>query len=116
MMSKHFATVQIQPGLTGVTQAMQAVHELFEDEKSVALIPADNPAALAAIEPSLPLLGDEPSLIVVTSGSTGAPRGVELSVTALAESASASAQYFGSQAVWLTALPVTSMGGLNTVI
>lgn len=115
-MSKHFETVQIEPGLTGVAQAMTAIHELFEDEKSVALVASGNSAALDAIEPSRSLLSDEPCLILVTSGSTGAPRGVELSVTALAESAVASAQYFGSQAVWLTALPVTSMGGLNTVI
>jgi O-succinylbenzoic acid--CoA ligase len=115
-MSKHFATVQIEPGLTGVTQAMTAIHELFEDEKSVALVAAENIAALEAIETSRPLIDEEPCLILATSGSTGTSRGVEISVSALAESAAASAQYFGSQAVWLTALPVTSMGGLNTVI
>ena len=115
-MSKHFETVQIQPGVAGVSAAMAAIHELFEDEKSVALVPAGDRAAMAAVRTDLPLLSDEPSLIVTTSGSTGTPRGVEISVSALAESAAASAQYFGSQAVWLTALPVTSMGGLNTII
>ena len=53
---------------------------------------------------------------MLTSGSSGKPRAVEIPVSALAESAAASAVHFTNQAVWLTALPVTSMGGINTVI
>jgi len=116
MMTRYFSTVQVQPGLSGVLAAISAVHELFEDGQSVALIAADSAVAQAAIAADSPLHCDEPTLILTTSGSTGGPRGVEIPLSALAQSAEASALYFGNQAVWLTAIPVTGMGGLNTVI
>lgn len=115
-MSQHFRTIPILPGPEGVFAALTAVHELFEDEQSVALIDPRVPGAAEAIRADTPLMGDEPSLILVTSGSTGAPRGVEISVSALGEAAALSAMFLSSQSVWLTALPVTSMGGLNTVV
>ena len=113
-MSQYFRTEPIPSGRAGVELALQRIHELFEDEKSVALIAAENHTP--AIQADAPLRSDEPSLILTTSGSTGSPRGVEIPVSALANAAENSAIYFHSQAVWLTALPVTSMGGLNTVI
>ena len=115
-MSKHFRTVQVQPGPEGAFAALEAVHELFEDEVSVALVPAGSAASLAAIDESSPLHTDEPTLVVCTSGSTGQPRGVELTVTALGEAAALSAMTLGSQSVWLAALPVTSIGGLNPLL
>ncbi|MEN9711272.1 MAG: hypothetical protein RL441_1264 [Actinomycetota bacterium] len=115
-MSKHFRTVQVQPGPEGAFAALEAVHELFEDEVSVALVPAGSAASLAAVDESAPLHTDEPTLIVCTSGSTGQPRGVELTVTALGEAAALSAMTLGSQSVWLAALPVTSIGGLNPLL
>ena len=113
-MSQYFRTEPIPSGRAGVELALQRIHELFEDEKSVALLAAENHAP--AIQADAPLRSDEPCLILTTSGSTGSPRGVEIPVSALASAAENSAIYFHSQAVWLTALPVTSMGGLNTVI
>ena len=113
-MSSQFRIVEVAPGPAGVEAALQAVHELFEDDQSVALITAG--ADRSALFPEKPLLSDEPSLILLTSGSTGTARGVEIPVTAIAESAAASAIHFGNQAVWLTALPATSMGGLNTIV
>ena len=87
-MSKDFRTVQVEPGPQGAFSALEAIHELFEDEQSVALIPAGSAAALAAIMEAQPLHTDEPTLVLCTSGSTGEPRGVELTVTALGEAAS----------------------------
>lgn len=115
-MSEHFRTVQIPAGPEGAFAALEAIHELFEDEQSVALIPADSASALEAVRIDAPLHTDEPTLILCTSGSTGSPRGVELTVTALGEAAALSAVALGSQSVWLAGLPVTSIGGLNPLI
>ena len=112
----HFTTIEIEPGPAGVQAALRAVHALFEEEQSVALVPTSNPAARAALMEGEPLHTDEPTLLLSTSGSLGRPRAVELTVSALAAAAMASAAYFRSEAVWLTALPVTGIGGLNTVI
>lgn len=115
-MSKDFRTVQVEPGPAGAFTALEAIHELFEEEQSVALIPAESEAARAALMEDQPLHTDEPTLVLCTSGSTGEPRGVELTVTALGEAAALSAMALHSQAVWLAALPVTSIGGLNPLI
>lgn len=115
-MSKDFRTVQVEPGPAGAFIALEAIHALFEDEQSVALIPAGSEAARAALLEERPLHTSEPTLVLCTSGSTGEPRGVELSVTALGEAAALSAMALRSQAVWLAALPVTSIGGLNPLI
>ena len=73
-MSKDFRTVQVEPGPQGAFRALEAIHELFEDEQSVALIPAGSAAARAAIMEAQPLHTDEPTLVLCTSGSTGEPQ------------------------------------------
>ncbi|MEY4347884.1 MAG: hypothetical protein RIS43_303 [Actinomycetota bacterium] len=113
-MGEHFRIVEVSPGAAGVEAAITAIHELFEDDISVALIARD--ADRSALLADAPLRSGEAALILLTSGSTGKPRAVEIPLSALAESAAASAVHFKNQAVWLTALPVTSMGGINTVI
>ena len=113
-MGEHFRILEVSPGLAGVEAAITAIHELFEDDISVALIAPD--ADRTPLFVDQPLRSGEPALILLTSGSTGKPRAVEIPLSALAESAAASAVHFHNQAVWLTALPVTSMGGINTVI
>lgn len=113
-MASNFRTLIVPAGTVGVEACLEAIHELFEDERSVALVSPD--ADLSVLDPSAPLHTDEPTLLLLTSGSTGKPRAVEIPVSALAESAAASAVHFGNQAVWLTALPTTSMGGLNTLV
>jgi O-succinylbenzoic acid--CoA ligase len=114
MMGEHFRILEVSPGLAGVEAAITAIHELFEDDISVALIAPE--ADRSALHVEQPVRCGEPALILLTSGSTGQPRAVEIPLSALAESAAASAVHFHNQAVWFTALPVTSMGGINTVI
>ncbi|MFN8125420.1 MAG: AMP-binding protein [Candidatus Nanopelagicales bacterium] len=57
-----------------------------------------------------------PALVLPTSGSTGAPHRVVLPLTALATSAELGSTHLGGPAGWLTAVPVTGVGGLLTVI
>ena len=114
MAVNHFSLIEVSPGVDGVFSAMTAVHELFEDEKSLALVPKGTD--LEQLRLSDPPNCGEPALLLLTSGSTGNPRAIEIPVSALAQSAEASAIYMKQMAVWLTALPVTSMGGLNTLV
>lgn len=69
-------------------------------------------------EPSpAPLDVEAPALLIPTSGSTGAPRLVELSRRAVLASAAASAQNLGWEAddAWLLCLPLAHTGGLSIV-
>ena len=58
------------------------------------------------------------AVIIATSGSTGAPKGVELSAAALLASARASLARVGARAGerWLACLPVTHVAGLQVLV
>lgn len=55
-------------------------------------------------------------VLVLTSGSTGAPKQVVLSAAALTSSARASLQRLGGPGTWVLALPVTRVGGLQVLV
>lgn len=60
-------------------------------------------------------VSDDVGLIVESSGSSGTPKRIELSVAALLASAAASANRIGT-GQWLLALPVNFIGGANVLI
>ncbi|MDQ1747601.1 MAG: o-succinylbenzoate---CoA ligase [Frankiaceae bacterium] len=68
----------------------------------------------AELRPDLPVDGDV-ALVIATSGSTGVPKGVELSAAALEASARATAERIGLAAddVWLSCLPWHHIAGLQ---
>jgi len=72
-------------------------------------------AALGAADPGMVALPDDAALIVFTSGTTGEPRAVVLTRTALLASANASAANLGWQPndCWLLAMPIARVGGLS---
>src|SRR3954466_9302606 len=55
-------------------------------------------------------------VVVATSGSSGTPKQVVLSRTAVLASASASAARLGGTGPWLLALPSSYVAGLNVVV
>ena len=59
---------------------------------------------------------DDVVLVVRTSGSTGAPRAVLLSATALRASADATAERLAGPGRWLLALPVDHIAGLQVLV
>ncbi len=59
---------------------------------------------------------DDVVLVVRTSGSTGAPRGVLLSAAALRASADATAERLAGPGRWLLALPVDHIAGLQVLV
>jgi o-succinylbenzoate---CoA ligase len=60
-------------------------------------------------------VGSQTSLIVESSGSTGVPKRIALSLAALQASAEASAQRLGGHGQWLLALPVNFIAGANVL-
>ena len=90
----------------------------LDGSRPLAVLPA-GPAAVvdaarAVLRPGDPL---EPGadLVVVTSGSTGAGRGVLLSAGALRASAIATHHRLGGPGSWLLALPVSAIAGLQVL-
>ncbi len=71
--------------------------------------------ALLAGESDPPLESDDVAVVMATSGSTGAPRGVLLTAAQLT-SLTAVVNGQGARPQWIAALPVTSMGGLNVMV
>ncbi|HBK39484.1 MAG TPA: hypothetical protein DDZ31_06025, partial [Actinobacteria bacterium] len=119
---------KIPPGSAGVATAFKALSEALANNQVFAPIPQQSrhysthqiQAIQEAINPSAPCHGDTVA-ILTTSGSTGNPRGVELSASQL----SAMNDFVNSGAVigvqldapprWICALPVTSAGGVNVL-
>ena len=63
-------------------------------------------------------LGQDTAVVIATSGSTGEPKGVELSAAALVYSARASLDRIGARAgdAWLSCLPPSHIAGLQVLI
>ncbi len=71
---------------------------------------------LAVIAPEQPSEVAELAAVIATSGSTGAPKGVLLSRSALRASALASQLRLGGPARWVLALPVQHVAGLQVLV
>jgi O-succinylbenzoic acid--CoA ligase len=95
-----------------------AVRACLDGTAPLAVLPAGPPAAVeaarAVLRPDEPL-EDGADLVVVTSGSTGAGRGVLLSAEALTASATATHDRLGGPGAWLLALPVSAIAGLQVL-
>ncbi|MGY1784231.1 o-succinylbenzoate--CoA ligase [Geodermatophilus sp. SYSU D00698] len=96
---------------------LPAVRACLEGAAPLAVLPAGPPAAAAreVLAPDEPL-EDGTDLVVVTSGSTGGPRGVLLPAAALRASATATLDRLGGPGAWLLALPVSAIAGLQVLV
>ena len=83
-----------------------------------ALFSVTNTIDPVRVAPARPLTGDEVQLVIATSGTTGQPKGVMLSVYNLVASASASRQRLGLESgdCWLACLPLFHIGGLSILL
>jgi O-succinylbenzoic acid--CoA ligase len=74
------------------------------------------PGEPAGLRPGV--VGGDTAVVIATSGSTGEPKGVELSAAALLHSARASLDRIGAQAgdAWLSCLPPSHIAGLQVFI
>lgn len=115
--------LEVPPGPGALEVLWQPLTDALAGGPPLAPIPATSPttpqpvidALIAAARPKEPVPPDT-ALVVATSGSTGNPRGVELSaaaVNALTDQVNARA---GGNPAWVLAIPATSIGGLNVLI
>lgn len=119
--------VPVAPGASGVPPLLAALAAALDGSgPAIAPVPVVSSTvsnayvmsvldALRPDDPSAPLESDDISAVVSTSGSTGAPRGVLLT-TAQLTSLTAVANAGTTPPLWIAALPVTSMGGLNVLV
>jgi O-succinylbenzoic acid--CoA ligase len=120
-MSEAFITKVITPGIKGAETALEALRGLLFEGQSVALVSDESdgrflhPLGLDSFDASV-LYSDEPSLILLTGGTTAARKGVELPLSALKASAKASESVTGKNLLWVTALTPSSIAGSNTMI
>ncbi|MDO8308485.1 MAG: AMP-binding protein [Actinomycetota bacterium] len=121
----------VPPGIAGVDAVLPALAAaLAGSGPPVAPVPMASAAVstsyvaavLAAVRPddrSAPLERDDVAVVLSTSGSTGDPRGVLLparALTAMCAAANAMPDGGPGTPLWIVALPVTSMGGLNVLV
>jgi O-succinylbenzoic acid--CoA ligase len=78
---------------------------------------AETDALLAVMRPDLPV-DDDVALVIATSGSTGVPKGAQLSAAALEASARATHARIGLDAGdrWLSCLPWQHIGGIQVML
>lgn len=85
------------------------------DGTGPALLTDPSPRVVAALRPEEGV-DDDVAVVVPTSGSTGAPKGVLLTADALLASARATAERLGDVGRWLLAIPPTHVGGLQVLV
>ncbi len=78
--------------------------------------PQAPPTAMAAVRPQLPVTEPGAAVVVATSGSTGEPKAVVLTGSALEFSARATHDRLGGPGEWVCALPTHYVAGLMTVV
>jgi len=126
MTTRALVRIPVAPGPRGVQDLLAALPNAFEGN-AIAPVPVTSVTVsdtyvaqiLQAIRPEIALDGDGVAVVLTTSGSTGSPRGVLLSSTALTSSAQGAANLLGiptAESAWLVAIPVTSAGGFAVVV
>ncbi len=115
MTATAFPRLPVAPGAPGVAAVSHALRELRRTGRGgievAAAAAGDQESALPDARHTTPA-----TVVVATSGSTGRPQRVVLPLTALSTSAQLGAQALGPPGPWLTAVPVTGVGGLLTVL
>lgn len=113
----EFTRLPVPPGPLGVAVVTRAAAALLDGGPPFAPLPVD-PTAPDGSPRELPArdVPEDLGVVVTTSGTTGAPLHVLISRQALLASAIEGARALGPPGHWLTTIPVTSIGGLLTVV
>src|ERR671915_130280 len=99
----------------GPAEVASAVTGALRDGPVVAPLPADpveRRRALAVLRPDRPVPEPDAAVVITTSGSTGEPKAVVLSRTAIRASVSATHARLGGPGDWVLALPGHYIAGL----
>lgn len=117
--------VPVPPGPRGLALLLEEAQGALDGTgPAVAPVPTVGPTISEAYVASVlravlgtsfsPLVDDAIAVVLATSGSTGHPRGVELTASALTHAAPAI--HDGLRPCWVAALPLTSVGGFNVAV
>ncbi|GAA3553591.1 o-succinylbenzoate--CoA ligase [Amycolatopsis ultiminotia] len=103
---------------TAIASLDEAVAAALDGGEAVLPLNAADPSASTLREAMAPEQPLEPgtAVVIATSGSTGAPKGVLLSSRTLAASATATHARLGGAGHWLLATPAHYIGGLQVLI
>lgn len=118
LVEARICAVPLDPQLPAAVRAERVglLAPSFDLDRNVAI---DGSGSLEwSVRPRIDAVGATPLAILFTSGTTGAPRAVELSRSAFRASAAASATHLGWEPDdrWLCCLPLAHVGGLSIVI
>ncbi|WP_234346446.1 o-succinylbenzoate--CoA ligase [Cellulomonas timonensis] len=112
-MSRAVHLLPVSPSPSGLPALMSALAAAL-DGSGPAVLPVSEEAVGAPSDAGLTAPGDV-AVVIRTSGSTGAPRGVLLAASALRASGEATAARLGGHGRWLLALPTEHVAGLQVV-
>ena len=110
----------VGPGLAPLrtvnpSEVAAALADSLSGGQPIATLPADpmeRARAIAMFQPDQPVVETDAAVVVATSGSTGAPKGVVLSRAAIRASAEATHSRLGGAGDWALALPTHYVAGL----
>lgn len=112
MDARQLTLLPVAPGAADAVAVRRALAAAWDGGPAVAPVGRDaSPGGR-----SEGTVGAGTAAVIATSGSTGAPRHVELSAAALQAAAHAAHRQLVGPGLWLTALPVTGIGGFMTLV
>ncbi|WP_454050826.1 o-succinylbenzoate--CoA ligase [Cellulomonas sp. Marseille-Q8402] len=115
-MNRPVRVVPVTPApAPGEIAALTAALAAALDGSGPAVLPVEAGSPDAADAADAGTVGDDVALLVRTSGSTGAPREVMLTATALRASGEATADRLSGHGRWLLAVPPTHVAGLQVL-
>ena len=95
--------------------ALNLMTEIVDGRIAGFITPAEINGVAPTVEDLPQEVDENTALVVESSGSTGVPKRISLSLAALTASASASANRLGGHGQWLLALPVNFIAGANVL-
>jgi O-succinylbenzoic acid--CoA ligase len=113
--TRQLTLLPAPPGPGAALLAARAVSAALGDGPAVAILAAD-PRTAPLLATADRTQWSDTALVLATSGSTGDPLLVEIGAAAVRSAADITAAAVGGPGLWLTALPVTGIGGLMTVV
>ena len=116
--------VTVPPGMGGVLKLASVIGPALDGSGPAIAPMADSPefivsqtlAALRPSDPDYPLESNDIAIVSATSGSTGTPKGVLLSQQALAASATAFGNRFGTNNRWVVSMPAHRIAGIMVLV
>ena len=104
---------------SGTAEVLTSLRRSLAGDGVTAPLPSAGPEraqTLAMLHPDVPVSEPDAAAVVATSGSTGQPRGVVLTRTALLASANATHERLGGPGRWVLALPAHYVAGLMVLV